>query len=179
MSFWPLVPAPDLDQARRAWQQASLLRARAQGDVTVMWSTRTFLLIGHVAFAIVAIGPVTLAVSMFPRQAMLALDDPSATAAAGLLHRVTRTYAQVALAVPVLGVALAAESDYLSEPWVLASLTLFGAAAALVAFGVVPDQRKVLDGADPIAMRNRLHMRAGLVSLAWVAILVLMVAKPG
>lgn len=143
-----------------------------------MWTTRTILLIAHVAFAIVAIGPVTLAVSMFPRQAMLAVDDSSARPAARLLHRVCRTYAQVALAVPVLGIALAIESDYLSEPWVLASLALFGAAAALVAFGVVPDQRKVLDGADPTAMRNRLHARAGLVSLAWVAILVLMVAKP-
>lgn len=137
------------------------------------------LLVGHVAFAIVAIGPVTAAVSMFPRQALLAAGDPSATAAARLLHRVSRTYAQVALAVPVLGVALAAHSESLSEPWVLASLGIFAAAAAVLAFGVVPDQRRVLEGADPAALRARLHGLAGLFSLTWVAILVLMVAKPG
>jgi hypothetical protein len=146
--------------------------------IAVDLTTRDVLLIGHVAFAVVALGPVTLAVSMFPRHALLAFSDPAARGTAELLHRISRTYAQVAVAVPVLGVVLAVETGYLSFVWNQAALVVTGAAAAVLGFGVIPDQRRVLAGADPRPMSGRLHGLAGLFSLSWIVILALMVIKP-
>jgi integral membrane protein len=125
-------------------------------------TTRDVLLIGHVAFAVVALGPVTLAVSMFPRHVLLAFSDPPAPGTAELLHRISRTYAQIAIAVPALGVVLALEIGYLSFFWTQAALAVTGAAAAVLGVGVIPDQRKVLAGADPRPMSGRLHGLAGL-----------------
>ena len=60
------------------------------------------LLSAHVLAAIVFIGPVTMAVSLFPRYAAQALDDhrSSAEPVTRLLHRISRVYSVLGLAVP-------------------------------------------------------------------------------
>ncbi|MBJ7384577.1 MAG: hypothetical protein JHC55_08840, partial [Mycolicibacterium sp.] len=54
------------------------------------------LLSAHVILAILAIGPITVAASVFPRYA----DN---TAVASVLHRICVTYAAVGIAVPLFG----------------------------------------------------------------------------
>ena len=60
----------------------------------------------HVVAAIVAIGPICVAASMFPAEARRALDREDggdATSRLGVLARICRVYAAVGIAVPVLG----------------------------------------------------------------------------
>ena len=80
------------------------------------------LLSAHVLAAIVFIGPVTMAVSLFPRYAGQALAEasprlvgarPAAEPVARLLHRINRVYSVLGLAVPVLGLALAIRMNVL------------------------------------------------------------------
>jgi uncharacterized membrane protein len=64
-----------------------------------------FLLAVHVIAAIVAVGPVTVAASLFPPAARKVLDAPAdvqALATTRLLHRICRVYAAVVLAALVL-----------------------------------------------------------------------------
>jgi hypothetical protein len=65
-----------------------------------------FLLSVHVLAAILTIGPIAVAASMFPRSARLALtapDDPRKAVAARILHRITRVYTVIGVLVPVFG----------------------------------------------------------------------------
>lgn len=67
---------------------------------------KAVLLIVHVVAAIILIGPVTVAASLFPRYARSAAHaEPDRVAApravAAAMHRITRSYAIPALAVPV------------------------------------------------------------------------------
>jgi hypothetical protein len=114
------------------------------------------LLSAHVLAAIVFIGPVTVAVSLFPRYAAQALAEASrrlvgASPAAvsdgeapvgavddhrsstepvtRLLHRISRVYSVLGLAVPVLGLALAIRMRVLGDVWLLASIVLMVMAA--------------------------------------------------
>ncbi|MFC1413890.1 hypothetical protein ACEZCY_32550 [Streptacidiphilus sp. N1-12] len=66
-----------------------------------------FVLALHVLAAIVAIGPVTVAASMFPATARRAAADPDGDAPAHLrvLYPICRGYAQVAIVAPVFGFA--------------------------------------------------------------------------
>ena len=50
-----------------------------------------------------------------------------------LLHRISRVYAVLGLSVPVLGVALATRLHVLGDVWLVASIVLTVAAAALLA----------------------------------------------
>jgi len=79
----------------------------------------------HVLAAIVAIGPVTVAASMFP--AALRRGDRDAMR---LLHRVCRVYALLGLAVPVLGLATAGSLGVLGDAWLIVSIALTAVAAA-------------------------------------------------
>jgi hypothetical protein len=147
----------------------------------------------HVVAAIVLVGPMTVAVSVFPRYARTALDPGGAPAAdraaalAGLLHRVSRGYAVLSLSVPVIGVALAGRMHVLGDPWVVVSLVLTIKAAVLLATVVLPQQHRLLVAVNrsrtslPAASPfGRLHTVApGLFALIWVAVVVLMVARPG
>lgn len=60
------------------------------------------LLSAHIIVAILAIGPIAVAASMFPRYAR-----DAATAGAQLLYRICQTYAVVGVTVPLLGIATA------------------------------------------------------------------------
>ncbi|RBM05522.1 hypothetical protein [Streptomyces sp. PT12] len=129
----------------------------------------------HVLAAIVAIGPVTVAASMFPRQ--VAPDGGNAGLAAAL-HRVCSVYAVVGVSVPVFGLATAHEMGVLTDAWLIASMILTALAAVVLGAGILPAQRAAL--AAPDAVRTpRLHMAAGVFNLLWAVVVVLMIVRPG
>ncbi len=134
--------------------------------------------------AIIAIGPVTVAASMFP--AALRRSD---LAALRTLHRICRVYAVIGLAVPVFGLATAQSLGVLGSAWLLTSIALTVAAAAVLGFLVLPAQSAVLssDVSSPAAASlpaetgspARLGMTAGLFNLLWAVVVVLMIVRPG
>ncbi|MFS8201827.1 protease [Streptomyces sp. CWNU-52B] len=110
-----------------------------------------FLLVLHVLVAIVAIGPVTVAASMFPPSARRALADPLDPRAAEtvrLLHRICRVYAAIGIAVPVLGFATALSMGVLNDAWLVASMALTGIAAAVLLALVLPRQEEILEAVE-------------------------------
>ncbi|MEO3926798.1 hypothetical protein ABGB07_23440 [Micromonosporaceae bacterium B7E4] len=158
-----------------------------------------FLLSVHVVAAILFIGPVTVAVSLFPRYARTALtgagdgdaDAGRAAAVAALLHRISRVYALLGLSVPVAGVGVAIELGVLGDAWLVVSIVLTAAAAALLALVVLPAQRAAMSAlgtsasetdstrAASLADFGRLATGAGVFGLLWVVVVVLMVVRPG
>ena len=149
----------------------------------------------HVVAAIVLIGPITVAASVFPRYARRAAtpSDGSATtggdwAVAAAMHRISRGYAVPALAVPVFGIGVGSAMGVLTQSWVVVSMALTVLAGGLLVAGVVPGQRRVLSSlaAGPggsadrvVAALRRLAMVTGGFSLIWVVVVVLMIVRPG
>lgn len=156
----------------------------------------------HVLAAIVLIGPVTVAVSLFPRHARLALggDDPGAVSVVRLLYRISRVYAVLGISVPVLGIALGARLGVLADAWLLVSIVLTVAAAVLLILAVLPAQQRAVALLDRAAVSDtpfptpgaggdaaaqwmagtgRLTMSSGLFALLWAVVVVLMVVRPG
>ncbi|MGI3198036.1 protease [Streptomyces sp. GLT-R25] len=110
-----------------------------------------FFLVLHVLAAIVAVGPVTVAASMFPPGARRALADPGDQRAAEtlrLLHRICRVYAGLGIAVPVLGFATAMSMGVLGDAWLIASMALTGIAAAVLLALVLPRQEELLEAVE-------------------------------
>jgi cell division septation protein DedD len=110
-----------------------------------------FLLVLHVLVAIIAVGPVSVAASMFPPSARRALADPAGPRAAEtvrLLHRICRVYAAIGIAVPVLGFATALSMGVLSSGWLIASMALTGIAAAVLLALVLPRQEEILEAVE-------------------------------
>lgn len=149
-----------------------------------------FLLSVHVLAAILAIGPVAVASSMFPRVARDALDvptDPRKPELVRLLHRIVRVYAIVGAVVPVFGLATATSLGVLGDAWLIVSIALTSAAALILFTLVLPAQARTLqflDGADPGAhepatMVRRLGMHTGIFNLLWAIVVVLMIYRPG
>lgn len=139
-----------------------------------------FLLSVHVLAAILAIGPVAVAASMFPSAARLASDDPKKAVTLRILHRTTRVYAVIGVLVPVFGLATGARIGVLGDAWLVVSMTLTVAAAGVLIAFVVPGQRRVIDalGSDrPVAVR--LGMTTGIFNLLWAVVVVLMIYRPG
>jgi uncharacterized membrane protein len=102
--------------------------------------------------------------------------------------RTTRVYTLATLLAVLLGTGLVGLGDVgaqweMGQLWVSASYALWIVAVALLLGLVVPAQAKALkaleagDGAQEQA--GRIAAGAGLASLAYVVIVVLMVAKPG
>ncbi len=149
------------------------------------------LLILHVLAAIVAVGPVTVAGSMFPAAARRDAgtpDQPETLATVRVLHRVCRVYAALGLAVPVLGFATASGLHVLGSPWLIMSIALTGAAALVLALLVLPAQERLLAqlaGSAPgtaaveRAQTARLAMLTGAFNLLWATVTVLMILRPG
>ncbi|RSS20760.1 hypothetical protein [Streptomyces sp. WAC08452] len=161
-----------------------------------------FLLSLHVLAAILAIGPVTVAASMFPQAVRrVAVAVPVGTAGGGdgaagagaapddtstvrLLHRICRVYSGLGVAVPVLGFATAAAMGVLGDAWLIASITLTAAAAGILLAFVLPRQEELLEdltGRQPVerARTARLAMFTGLFNLLWATVTVLMIVRPG
>ncbi|WP_030786456.1 hypothetical protein [Streptomyces sp. NRRL S-920] len=157
----------------------------------------------HVLVAILAVGSITVAASMFPRRALRAIGGEGPGVAA-LLHRVCRGYALAGIAVPVFGIATGAQLGVLGDAWLIVSLVLTGIAAALLGLVILPGQRKLLalaeggdaqrEGAEVVAGRDaqregaevvarpaaaRLAMLTGIFNLLWAVVVVLMIVRPG
>lgn len=141
----------------------------------------------HVIAAIVCIGPVTIAASLFPRYARAAAT-PGEAGVAPLLHRISRVYAVLGISVPVLGLATGAALGVLGDAWLSASMALTAIAAAILVMLVLPGQRWLLEddaeagGAVPEARRraaSRLAMHTGIFNLLWAIVVVLMIVRPG
>ena len=99
----------------------------------------------HVIAAIIAIGPVTVAASMFPafaRKAAAAVgtDRERACAQLAVLYRICAGYAMAAVAVPVFGFATAASLHVLTSPWLVASMALTAVAALVLGAVILPVQ---------------------------------------
>lgn len=144
----------------------------------------------HVLAAIVAVGSITVAASMFPRYVLQAsgAEDPDGRAAAiaGLLHRICRGYAVAGLAVPAFGFATGALLGVLTDAWLIASLALTVIAAAILAMAILPGQQRLLAsardvavGGDPRPVATRLTMLTGIFNLLWAVVVILMIVRPG
>ncbi|AVZ74617.1 hypothetical protein SLUN_23040 [Streptomyces lunaelactis] len=151
-----------------------------------------FLLAVHVLAAIITIGPVTVAASMFPpaaRRALAAPDDPSGLATVRTLHRICRVYAVIAVAVPVFGLATANSLHVLGSAWLLTSIALTALAAAVLGARILPRQASALAALDgpagtlePAAVQRiagQLGMLTGVFNLLWATVTVLMIIRPG
>jgi hypothetical protein len=152
------------------------------------------LLAAHVVAGILFVGPVAVTTSMFPRVVPAAGGDgiadgdgivdgvprPRESApVAATLHRITRTYAVAALAVPVIGLVLAATQGRLTEEWIVAAMVLTAVAGGLLALRIVPLQGETLARAATAADLRALRSLTGIFNLLWVTVVVLMVLRPG
>jgi hypothetical protein len=159
-----------------------------------------FLLSVHVLAVIIAIGPITVAASMFPavaRRALAASGTDRDLAVLQSLHRICQVYAAVGLVVPVFGLATASSLGVLGDAWLITSIVLTVAAAGVLALLVLPGQERVL-GSMSIPARNsgstdtgpsntgpdevgpaRLAMYTGMFNLLWAVVTVLMIVRPG
>lgn len=142
----------------------------------------------HVLAAILTVGPVTVAASMFPatvRRARATEPDAAAPATVRLLHRICLVYAGIGLAVPVFGFATASSLGVLGDTWLITSIVLTAAAAGVLALLVLPRQQALLkqldDAEQPIERRStaRLAMLTGIFNLLWAVVTVLMIIRPG
>lgn len=137
----------------------------------------------HVLAAIVAIGPVTVAASMFPaavRRAATAPDDEQPRTVLRTLHRICRVYAVVGIAVPVFGLATASSMRVLGDTWLIVSIVLTAIAAAVLGLVVLPSQQRMLaDAAGSVATAPRLAIYTGVFNLLWAVVTVLMIVRPG
>jgi uncharacterized membrane protein len=140
----------------------------------------------HVLAAIIAIGPVTVAASMFPAATRRVLADPAdqrGVAVLKNLHRICRVYATLGVLVPVFGLATASSLDVLGDAWLITSIILTVAAAAVLAFLVLPGQAAALAALDRAILSPRTAARLGMVTgifnLLWAVVVVLMIVRPG
>lgn len=150
-----------------------------------------FLLSVHVLVAIIAIGPVTVAASMFPATLRRALGDPGdsdARTTLRTLHRICRVYAGLGIAVPVFGFATASSLGVLGDTWLIVSIVLTAMAAGVLALLILPAQDRALavtGGSDapllsvPTLTPGRLAMFTGIFNLLWATVTVLMIIRPG
>ncbi|WP_261576501.1 protease [Frankia gtarii] len=107
-----------------------------------------FLLSVHVLAAIVAIGPVAVAASMFPPAARAALARPGDEHSAGVarvLYRICGIYSALGLLVVVFGFFTAQRLDVLGQIWLMVAIALTGLAALVLAFAILPAQRNLID----------------------------------
>ncbi|WP_035854306.1 hypothetical protein [Cryptosporangium arvum] len=107
-----------------------------------------FFLSLHVLAAILTIGPVAVAASMFPRYVRTAAQDPKAPTILAVLHRICRVYTVVGLTVPAFGLATAAALGVLTDAWLLSSIVLTAIAAAVLLLAVLPQQSQALAALD-------------------------------
>ncbi|MFF9556982.1 hypothetical protein ACF1DY_14335 [Streptomyces albus] len=129
----------------------------------------------HVLAAILAVGPVAVAASMFPpfaRKLFANTGEPAGQnkarstgqntgqgtgepearpsggpSAALLLHRICRVYAVLGVAVPVFGLATGSQLGVLGDAWLVTSMVLTVLAAALLGAVILPRQARLLGAA--------------------------------
>ncbi|GHJ37471.1 DUF2269 family protein [Streptomyces sp. TS71-3] len=141
----------------------------------------------HVLAAILAVGPVTVAASMFPGVLRRLRGNPGGEDAAILrvLHRICRVYAAIGIALLLFGFGTAISLGVLSSPWLITSIILTFAAAAVLILLILPAQEDALSsalepGADsPLPSIGRLAMTTGVFNLLWATVTILMIIRPG
>lgn len=142
----------------------------------------------HVLAAILTVGPIAVAASLFPRYAAPDGTDPGGRVSGTtvLLHRICRAYAVVGLTVPVFGIATGAQLGVLTDAWLIASLALTTIAAATLALAVLPHQQRLLPlswtaatGDERRAVAARLAAFTGAFNLLWAIVVILMIVRPG
>lgn len=151
-----------------------------------------FLLSVHVLAAVLTIGPVAIAASMFPRSARLALaarEQSRDADAVRILHRITRVCAVISVLVPVFGLATGASIGVLGDTWLIVSMILTAVAAAMLIAFILPGQKHVIHVLDvganaavesaPDGIARRLGMLTGVFNLLWAVVVVLMIYRPG
>ncbi|TDU01927.1 hypothetical protein EDD99_0309 [Streptomyces sp. 846.5] len=146
-----------------------------------------FFLALHILAAIVAIGPVAVAASMFPPVARRALASPGtgdAEATMGVLYRICRIYALVGIAVPLFGFAAAGVMKVTGQTWVIVSIVLTLLAAVVLGALVLPRQARLIEGGPDgagasVKDTKQLAMFVGIFNLLWAAVTVIMIVRPG
>jgi hypothetical protein len=141
----------------------------------------------HVVAGILFVGGSAVAASLFPRYAPVAATVPAGAAPEGerneavalLLHRITRVYGLLGIAVPVVGIVLAVVQGRMAEVWVNVAMLLTAAAGLLLALVIYPRQKAALAEPDGGARLRSLAMYAGIYNLLWVVVVVLMIVRPG
>ncbi|MFD9884767.1 hypothetical protein ACFWZT_25260 [Streptomyces alboflavus] len=118
--------------------------------------TKLFLIL-HVLAAILAVGPVAVAASMFPkvlRDALAGPGDAAPVTTLRTLHRICRVYAGAAIAVVVFGFLTASSMGVLGSAWLITSMVLTFVAAVILILLVLPRQETALEavaGAKAVA----------------------------
>jgi hypothetical protein len=136
------------------------------------------LLVLHLLGAVFLVGPLALAAVHSPGQARR--GDAVGLRAA---HTTNRVYSALTALVVGFGALMAADRWETSAGWLLASYALWFAAVLLHVLVVGKAQEAALaalaDGRDAGPFAGRMAVGAGAAALAWVAVVVLMVLKPG
>ena len=141
----------------------------------------TFWLWLHTLAVIFVIGPLTVAMSAAPRAIK--------SGAEGLpllrwFHRTTRVYGLGLLAVLATGALIVPFDKHVSfsSAWLSAAMAMFLVALVLVLFTAREQGKAVASleaGRDAAVEAGRMSAVAGFTGLLWLAILVLMVWRPG
>lgn len=152
----------------------------------------TFFTFLHVAAAIILLGPVVVATSMFPAEAAKArAGGEESTGRASVLHKITKTYGMLSALVPLLGgVVMAFDWDtHKTNYWLHTAIVLSVIAWAMLFTMVIPQQRKIMGSlgalepadADPSDVvgnfekaKARASAGAGIFNLLWFVVLILM-----
>jgi len=137
----------------------------------------------HLLTVAFVVGPAAIAASTSGRLAKQGRVDALRDASDS-----TRKYTLATLATVLLGMGLVGLGDVgdqwsYFQPWISVSLALAVVAVGLVMAVVVPGQAAAADALaeerDPGSALKRISVGAGLASLSWAVIIVLMVLKPG
>lgn len=152
----------------------------------------TFFIFLHVAAAIILLGPVVVATSMFPAEAAKArAGGEESTGRASVLHKITKTYGLLSVLVPLLGgVIMALDWEtHKTNYWLHTAIVLAVTAWGILYFMVIPQQRKIMGSlgaldpadADPADVTSNFEMAkaqasagAGIFNLLWFIVLILM-----
>lgn len=152
----------------------------------------TFFIFLHVAAAIILLGPVVVATSMFPAEAAKARSGgEESTGRASVLHRITKTYGMLSLLVPLLGgVVMAFDWDtHKTNYWLHTAIVLSVIGWGILYGMVIPQQRKMMGTigalppaeADPSDVTGKFEKSkakatagAGIFNLLWMLTLILM-----
>jgi uncharacterized membrane protein len=146
------------------------------------WPDVRAVLVIHVVLAIFLVGPLVAAANQVARE----LRGGSA-GTVRLLSRTVTIYGWASLLVGIVGFGLVRDRFSFSDGWLIASVILFVVASVLVLALLVPLLRRATagagtdaaTGADTAALAPRAAALAGVASLCYVAIAVLMTWKPG
>jgi Na+/proline symporter len=136
----------------------------------------------HVLAGIVFVGGSAVAASLFPRYAPVAAGADAgerSVPVALAMHRITRVYGVLGLIVPAVGIVPATVQGRMAEVWIGVAMALTAIAGGLLALQIYPRQRAALAEPGNGGALRRLGMLAGIYTLLWAAVVVLMIIRPG